>query len=68
MKYQYCTFDNVTYEKIYHHDFDDLKMYLDVYKDRLNEENEKENYTYKLHNELDAFEVCEVCNIMIRKQ
>lgn len=43
-------------------------MWRPLNKDRLNEENEKENYTYKLHNELDAFEVCEVCNIMIRKQ
>ena len=45
MKYQYCTFDNVTNEKIYHSDFDDLKMYLNVYKDRLNEDFE---YCYRM--------------------
>ncbi|WP_281512327.1 hypothetical protein [Mammaliicoccus vitulinus] len=64
----YITFDNINGEKIEHYCFDDLKDYLNIFKNRLNIENEQLNEmkNYKLHTLVDVFEICEVANIDIK--
>ncbi|PTH39460.1 hypothetical protein [Staphylococcus capitis] len=69
MKYNYYTYDNVIGEEYYYFDFEELKNYLSLYLERLNDENEREGETYLYHldTETDAFEICEVCNIQLSK-
>lgn len=67
-KYIYTTFDNVNSEQNIHPSFADLKDYLSIFLERLNDENESlgENYVYECNDFEDAENICEVCNINLK--
>lgn len=64
----YITYDNVTEEKKVHYNFQELKDYLNIFKERLNSENYSLNETkrYQCRTLIDVFELCEVANIDIK--
>lgn len=64
----YITYDNVTEEKKEHYNFQELKDYLNIFKERLNSENKQLNEIkyYQCRTLIDVFEICEVANIDIK--
>ena len=68
MKNNYYTYDYVREEEYYFCDFEELQTYIDVFCDRLNEENQRENesYRYECNSMEGVLEICEVSNIRLK--
>lgn len=66
--YFYKTFDKVNFKNEIHANFADLKAYLDIFVERLNDENMalNEPYKYQCNNLEQAKYICEVCNIELK--
>lgn len=66
---RYDVYDNVDMESHHFYSFSDLQSYADIWRDRLNEENEQmgEHARYSTETINDIENVFEVCNIDINK-
>lgn len=67
MTYAFYIYDYVTEEENYYCDFEALQSYINVYCDRLNEENQQQDepYRYACNSVADVLEICEVSNIRL---